>query len=83
LFGRQAYHLGASGLVFGYFGFLVYRGIFERSLSALIVASLTVFYYGGLVVGVLPTSDVISWETHLFGLISGIYTARTIPLSRV
>jgi membrane associated rhomboid family serine protease len=80
VFGRQAYHLGASGLVFGYFGFLIYRGIFERSLSALIVASLTIFYYGGMVVGVLPTAENISWETHLFGLLSGILAARAIPL---
>jgi membrane associated rhomboid family serine protease len=81
LFAREAYHLGASGLVFGYFGFLVYRGFYEKSISALIIASLTVFYYGSIVIGVLPTGDSISWETHLLGLLSGILAARVIPLA--
>ncbi|MDG2072007.1 MAG: rhomboid family intramembrane serine protease, partial [Pseudomonadales bacterium] len=53
-FGRSAYHIGASGLVFGYFGYLVALGIYERSLGTLAIASLTVFYYGGIIFGVLP-----------------------------
>jgi len=76
LFGRPAFHIGASGLVFGYFGFLVAIGIYERSIPGLAIASLTLFYYGGIIFGVLPTNSFVSWEGHLFGLLAGIFAAR-------
>ena len=76
VFGREAYHIGASGLVFGYFGFLVAVGIYERRVSSLAVASLAVFYYGGLIFGVLPSDSFVSWEGHLFGLAAGVLAAR-------
>jgi len=79
-FGRSAYHIGASGLVFGYFGFLVTIGIYERSISSLAIASITLFYYGGLILGILPTSSFVSWEGHLFGLVAGILSARLMAL---
>ena len=80
IFGRDAYHIGASGLVFGYFGFLVAVGIYEKSLSSLTIASFAVFYYGGLIYGVLPTESFISWEAHLFGLMAGVLAARILAL---
>ncbi len=75
-FGRAAYHIGASGLVFGYFGYLVALGIYERSASTLIVSVFMVFYYGGLIYGVLPRDSFVSWEGHLFGLLAGVLAAR-------
>lgn len=82
LFGRPAYHIGASGLVFGYFGFLVTIGIVERSIGSLVIASFTLFYYGGLILGILPIDSFVSWEGHLFGLLAGILSARLIALTR-
>ena len=79
-FGREAYHIGASGLVFGYFGYLVALGIYERSLQTLFIASLTVFYYGGMIFGVLPGESFISWEAHLFGLFAGVLAARFLAM---
>ena len=76
--GREAYHIGASGLVFGYFGFLVAAGVYERSVSALAVASFALFYYGGLIFGILPTESFVSWEGHLFGLLAGVLSARLL-----
>lgn len=76
LFGRSAYHVGASSLIFGYFGYLVARGWYERSVTALLVAILTLGLYGGIVWGVLPTRSYISWEGHLFGLLAGVLVAR-------
>lgn len=76
LFGRMAYHIGASGLIFGYFGYLVARGWYERSIRSILIALVTLFLYGGLVWGVLPTNTYISWEGHLFGLLAGIVAAR-------
>ena len=76
LFGRTAYHIGASGLIFGYFGYLVARGWYDRSPWSILIALGTLFFYGGLVWGVLPIDAYISWEGHLFGLLAGILAAR-------
>nr|VFJ95678.1 MAG: Rhomboid family protein [Candidatus Kentron sp. H]VFJ96523.1 MAG: Rhomboid family protein [Candidatus Kentron sp. H]VFK02448.1 MAG: Rhomboid family protein [Candidatus Kentron sp. H] len=78
LLGRESYHIGASGLVFGYFGFLVGRVWYDRRLASLAVAVITVLLYGGLIWGVLPTRWHVSWEGHLFGLIAGIIAARVL-----
>ena len=76
LLGRPAYHIGASSLVFGYFGFLLAVAIYERSLVDLAVASFAIFYYGGLIFGLLPVDQFVSWESHLFGLLAGILAAK-------
>lgn len=76
LFGRSSYHVGASGLIFGYFGYLVLRAWYDRSLKSFIIAFATVFLYGGIIWGLLPTFSRISWEGHLFGLLAGILAAR-------
>jgi membrane associated rhomboid family serine protease len=76
LFGRSSYHVGASGLIFGYFGYLVLRAWYDRSLKSSVIAFVTVFLYGGIIWGLLPTFSRISWEGHLFGLLAGILAAR-------
>jgi membrane associated rhomboid family serine protease len=81
-FGRAAYHVGASGLVFGFFGFLITIAFYERSLKTFAIACLTVFYYGGIIFGVLPTDSFVSWEGHLFGLLAGILAARILAVRR-
>lgn len=68
-------HIGASGLVFGYFGFLLMSAFFERSCQAIVVAFLVLFFYGGLIWGILPRADGISWQSHLFGLVGGVMAA--------
>lgn len=68
-------HIGASGLIFGYFGFLLLVAYFERSLQAILIAGLVLFMYSGLVWGILPGSSGISWQSHLFGLIGGMLAA--------
>lgn len=72
LFARDAYHVGASGLVFGYFGAILARAVIERSLSSMIIGIITVMLYGGLIWGILPLRSHVSFESHLFGLIAGI-----------
>lgn len=78
LFGRDSAHIGASGVVFGYFGFLVVRGFYERRLSSLAAALFVIVLYGGMIFGVLPRDDHISWEAHLVGLLAGGLWARAI-----
>ena len=64
-------HIGASGLIFGYFAFLVVAAFYERSLGAIGLAVLVIVFYGGLLWGALPQGNGISWEGHLFGLVGG------------
>ena len=73
--GRTAIHVGASGLVFGYFGYLVANGWFDRRPLSILAAIAVVVLYGGLVFGVLPTQSFVSWEAHFFGLIAGVVSA--------
>ena len=75
LFARGVPHVGASGLVLGYFGSLLARAYFERSLVSIAVAFLTIIFYGGLLWGILPLRSYISYESHMFGLIAGIAVA--------
>lgn len=71
LFARNAYHVGASGLVFGYFGVLLARAAIDRSMASVAIGFVTVTAYGGLIWGVLPLRSYVSFESHLFGLIAG------------
>lgn len=74
--GRAAVHVGASGVIFGYFGYLVARGWYGRDPLALLAGCLTVALYSGMLWGVFPTWLPISWEAHLCGLGAGVLAAR-------
>jgi len=78
LFGSSAIHIGASGLVFGWFGFLVARGLVDRSPITLGAALLVGVLYGSILWGVLPGQPGVSWEAHLFGAIAGAAAAFLI-----
>ncbi len=71
-------HLGASGVVFGYLGYLGARAVFERRLLSILVAVLAAVMFGGILRGVLPGADGISWEGHLGGFLGGIGVARLL-----
>ncbi len=75
IFARQAYHIGASGLVYGFVSFLFFSGIIRRDNRSIALALIVTFLYGGLTWGVLPIKAEISWEAHLFGSIVGIIFA--------
>jgi membrane associated rhomboid family serine protease len=76
LIGRDACHVGSSGLLFGYFGFLISRGVYERTFSAIILSLMVIIIYGGMIYGILPLSPYISWEAHLCGFLAGVVAAR-------
>lgn len=71
LFGREVYHIGASGVVYGYVSFLFFNGLFRKDNKSIALSLLVVFMYGGLVWGVLPGMKGISWESHFFGALMG------------
>lgn len=71
-------HIGASGVIFGYFGYLLSRGYFEKSFVAIAISITIAMSYGSLIWGILPTRSYISWEGHLFGFIGGVLAARIL-----
>ncbi len=72
-------HIGASGVIFGYLGFLMGRGLFERSASTIALSAVVTMLFGGMLWGVLPiVATGISWESHLFGFLGGLLTARIL-----
>ncbi|MEM8922145.1 MAG: rhomboid family intramembrane serine protease [Actinomycetota bacterium] len=74
-------HIGASGIVFGYFGALMGAAFYERRPRVLAPALVALLLYSGIIVGLVP-QDGISWEGHLFGLIGGVLAARTLAKGR-
>ncbi|MBW2459300.1 MAG: rhomboid family intramembrane serine protease, partial [Deltaproteobacteria bacterium] len=71
-------HIGASITIFGFLGYLLLRGWFDRRFWVIIGSVLVALSYGGLVFGVLPGQPGISWEGHLFGFIGGVLSARVM-----
>ena len=71
LAGRESYHIGASGIVYGLATFLFFSGIFRKYIRLMAISMLVVFLYGGMVWGIFPLFIGISWEAHLFGAIAG------------
>ena len=76
LFVRSASHVGASGVIYGYFGYLVLAGFLNKSIKLLLISFLVAFFYGGLIFGIMPSGPFVSWESHLFGFIAGLIAAR-------
>jgi membrane associated rhomboid family serine protease len=75
-------HIGASGLVFTYFGWLIARAVRERSILAIVLGLITLALYGGVLWGLSPFQLGISWQGHLGGLLGGIGAARVWPVDR-
>jgi membrane associated rhomboid family serine protease len=67
--------VGASGVIFGYLGVLLMRGLVERSWWNLGVVLLVGLLYGWQLIGILPTDEQISWQGHLFGFLGGLIAA--------
>ncbi|MEU9378972.1 rhomboid family intramembrane serine protease [Streptomyces sp. NPDC048255] len=71
---------GASGLVFGLFGYLLVRGFVERRPLGVVVGVVIAAVWGGsFFLGILPTDSGVSWQGHLFGLLAGAATAAALP----
>lgn len=75
LLGRPMLHVGASGIVFGYFGLAVGRAWFERTWDAIAIGSVVLILYGGMLWGVSPLQHYVSWEGHAAGLVAGLTVA--------
>ncbi len=69
--GRPAYHIGASGIIYGLASFIFFGGVFRREKGMMALSLLVVFLYGSMIWGLLPLFEGMSWEAHLFGALSG------------
>lgn len=69
---REAWHIGASGLVYAFASFLFFSGVIRNHFRLLAISLVVVFLYGGMFWGIFPILKDISWESHLLGGISGI-----------
>jgi membrane associated rhomboid family serine protease len=74
-FARKAYHIGASGLIYGFVAFLFFSGVIRRDTRAIALALIVTFLYGSIIWGVLPLDSSVSWESHMFGSLIGIFCA--------
>lgn len=76
IFGREALHIGASGVVFGLIAFHVFAGFFEKRVQSVIIALVVGLFYASTVIqGVMPFQRGVSWEGHLIGAIAGAIVA--------
>jgi membrane associated rhomboid family serine protease len=80
--GSNTNHIGASGLVFGFLVYVVVRGVVNRRFWEIVLGSIVLFIYGGVLWGVLPGQPGISWQGHLFGAIGGAIAAVVVSHRR-
>jgi len=73
--GRPSFHIGASGLVYALASFLFFSGFIRKHHSLMALSMSVVFLYGGMVWGIFPSEEHISWEGHLFGAVNGLFWA--------
>lgn len=74
LAGGKSFHIGISGVIYALFGFLMISGVVRNFKPVQAITLFVVFLYGSLIYGVFPTDEPISWEGHLFGLVTGVVT---------
>ena len=72
LFARPGIHIGASSLISGYFSYLLISAYLHPSMASYLIAGITIYYFGSILLGIFPTTEKISWEGHLFGFIAGL-----------
>jgi len=70
--GKDNYHIGMSGVIYGLTSFLIFSGFFRKNMRVAAISLFVVFIYGSMVWGIFPIKIGVSWEGHLAGLFSGI-----------
>ena len=75
LSGREAWHIGASGVIYALAAFHFVSGVIRNDVRLLTISVVVVFLYGGMIWGIFPINPEVSWEGHLWGAISGVVLA--------
>jgi membrane associated rhomboid family serine protease len=79
--GRKGLHIGASGLVMGYWSYLLINAYHQGTALSIALAVICAYYFGSLVLSLFPQSEKTSWEGHIFGFMAGLAAAYMPPLS--
>lgn len=74
-FAREVFHIGASGVVYGLVAFVFWSGVFVKDIRAIVLSLVVTVLYSGMFFGIVPNQEGISWESHLYGALVGIFTA--------
>jgi membrane associated rhomboid family serine protease len=74
--------IGMSGVIFGWLAYLLVRGFFARSGTQILLAVVLFFFWGGILLGVLPGQEGVSWQGHLFGALAGVFAAWLVAPRR-
>jgi len=74
-FGRPVVHIGISGVIFGYLGYLLLTGWFERRFGSIVLSIVAFLLWAPMLLGMLPVQIGVSWESHVFGFVSGVLAA--------
>lgn len=82
LFGRNSYHIGTSGWIFGLWSLCIAMAWVEKSFFNILIAVFVVLFYGGMIYGVLSSDLRISYESHLFGAMAGVLCAFNLHAKR-
>lgn len=72
---REAYHIGASGLLYGVFSFLLISGFLRKNKRLIALSFFVIMFYGSMVWGIFPIKINVSFEGHLWGFVAGIVLA--------
>lgn len=81
LFGRSAIHIGASGVIMGYWGYLIVHAYQQPTAYTIVLAIITLYYFAGLYTNLFPGKRQVSWEGHVIGFFAGLATIYLCPLS--
>lgn len=79
LFGRPAFHIGASSLVMGYWSYLMVNALHQGSIVTIVLAVIVAYYFGTMILLSLFPRFRTSWEAHVFGFLAGIVAAYAVP----
>lgn len=75
-------HIGASGVLFGYLGFIILSGWYARSVLSVVMSLVVIALWGSVVLGVLPGRAGVSWQSHMGGFLAGALAARAYRATR-
>lgn len=78
--GRRAIHVGASGVITGYFGYLLLQAFTQHTAVNIVLIFVSLYYFGGIISELIPTEADTSWEGHVFGLLAGFAAVYLAPM---
>ena len=80
-FAKPGIHIGASGVITGFWGLLVMDIYQQGSILAILLGGFCLYFFAGIILGIFPGERGVSWQGHLFGLIAGILTSYLLTIN--